>query len=60
MDNAFKPVTPTQMESSLQRFIAWALQQSLLEHKPQDDRLYLLNCAWEAQKLLWQLRQQFL
>ncbi|HEY9621289.1 MAG TPA: hypothetical protein V6C78_13015 [Crinalium sp.] len=46
----------TDLEARLKRFIQWALQQSYLKHYSQDTLLQILDCAWEAQKLLWKIR----
>jgi hypothetical protein len=44
------------LESSLKAFVSWSLEQSY--SNPQIyANLKLLNCAWKAQKLLWELRK---
>ncbi len=49
-------VLSTDLEAQLKTFIQWSLQQSYFKHYSQDIRLQILNCAWEAQKLLWSIR----
>ncbi|MBW4518552.1 MAG: hypothetical protein KME16_02305 [Scytolyngbya sp. HA4215-MV1] len=43
---------------SLRAFVQSALHQSLCCHYSLEKRLQLLDRAWEAQKLLWQLQAQ--
>ncbi|MFM7426063.1 MAG: hypothetical protein ACKO7W_13910 [Elainella sp.] len=40
----------------LRRFIVWALQQSDAPGLTADQKLKLLDIAWEVQNLLWRLR----
>ncbi len=40
----------------LRQFISWALQQSDTTELTADEKLKLLDIAWEVQNLLWRLR----
>lgn len=42
-------------KSELRQFIAWALQQSDATGLTADEKLKLLDIAWEVQNLLWRL-----
>jgi hypothetical protein len=42
-------------KSELRQFIAWALQQSDATSLSSDEKLKLLDIAWEVQNLLWRL-----
>jgi hypothetical protein len=44
------------LEVCLKNFVNWSLEQSY-SNQQIDTNLLILDCAWKAQKLLWQLRQ---
>jgi hypothetical protein len=50
-----KKSATSDLESSLKVFISWYLTQSSSNNQDNAD-IQLLDCAWEAQKLLWKLR----
>jgi len=48
----------TNQELRLSEFIKFTLQQARIGRYPSNIAMQLLDRAWEAQKLLWQLRNQ--
>jgi hypothetical protein len=46
------------LEMRLTQFIRWSLRQSQSGSYSPHQSMQWLNCAWEAQKQLWQLRKQ--
>lgn len=50
-----KTCQSTDLESSLKEFVSCSLEQSCT-NKDVEANLRILNSAWEAQKLLWKLR----
>jgi hypothetical protein len=47
--------TIVNLESILKDFVSWSLEQSYLNQQ-HEDNLKILNCASNAQKLIWKLR----
>lgn len=52
------PSTMPAQERYLSAFIQSVLQKARANQEPTEVILQLLDCAWEAQKLLWKLRIQ--
>ncbi|XWK89699.1 MAG: hypothetical protein U7127_06440 [Phormidium sp.] len=55
VESALLPLQHT--EAHLSSFVQWVLQTTSGENVPTDAALELLDRAWEAQKLLWQLQE---
>ncbi len=52
------PSSVVDFELRLSRFVSWVLQKSCSGQYPPQEALKMLDRAWQAQKMLWRLRQE--